>query len=112
MLESCTRTTGDIAGVFEYIYDVGYFYLYNVQDNPNGKILDSIHIVSGNLDFIAGDVLVRWSSNEDKVGLFIRGVLWAVFNFPQHSKYGGHYVAGKAPTLPAIALLGFERFSA
>src|SRR5262245_27078315 len=109
ILDSCTRTAGDIAGVFEYVDATGYFYLYETSESPSGKIMDWIHIVSGAPDFTAVDVSVRWDSSEEKVGLFIRDVLWAVFDCSQRRKYGGHYVAGESPKLPMLALVGFEQ---
>jgi hypothetical protein len=107
IFESCTRAAGDVAGVFEYSDDVGHFYLYALNRRPDEKILDSIFVASGQIDFGAHDVSVRWNSNEESVGLFIRGILWAVFDFSEHRKYGGNYISGLKPALPITAALGF-----
>jgi hypothetical protein len=107
IFESCTRASGDLAGVFEYSDDVGYFYLYDINQDPDHKVRDSIFIVSGQLDFEMHDVSVRWSSKEESVGLFIRDILWAAFDVSKNTKYGGNYIAGMNPILPPIAALGF-----
>src|ERR1044072_4849092 len=102
IFESCMRANDDIAGVFEYSEDVGYFYLYDLNRSPDQKILDSILIVSGQIDVEANDISVRWSSKEESVGLFIRDVLWAVFDVSTNRKYGGDYMTEMKPTLPSI----------
>jgi len=107
IFESCTRADSEVAGVFEYADDVGYFYLYDLNQSPNAKILDSIFIVSGDLDFAASDISIRWSSKGERVGLFIREVLWAVFDVSKNKKYGGNYIMDVKPTLPSIATFDF-----
>src|SRR5262249_21272448 len=73
------RPPRDLAGVFEFEGEVGYFYLYSLDESEGRKILDSLHILTGVPDFSKSDVKIRWDSEEQKVGLFIKGVLWAVF---------------------------------
>lgn len=107
MFESCVRTAGDLAGVFEYDSGTAYFYLYETRSERGKKVLDSIHILSGQGDFAEADVSVRWDQREEKVGLFIRDVLWAAFDGVRRAKYGGGYQAGTTPSLPAEARSGF-----
>lgn len=107
IFESAVRSAGDIAGVFEYDGETGYFYLYATGGDARRKVLDSIHILSGDPDFAEADVSVRWDSGEGKVGLFIRGVLWAAFDCGRHSKYGGSYKRGGMPSLPPGTESGF-----
>jgi hypothetical protein len=110
IFNSCVRSASDLAGVFEYDGDTGYFYLYDTTGSPNQKVIDSIHILSGPPDFSDAEVTVRWDCEEEKVGLFIRGVLWAVFDSSNGAKYGGKYKPGSSlpPPLPLEAKAGFS----
>jgi hypothetical protein len=92
IFESAVRSKGDLAGVFEYDGETGYFYLYTPGNS--GRILDSIHVFSGKPDFARQDIAVRWNRLEQMVGLFIRGELWALFAEPWPTKYGGNYSPG------------------
>jgi hypothetical protein len=105
LFDSSVRSTGDFAGVFEYDGDTGYFYLYETERGQGQKIHDAIHILSGEPDFGEMDVSIRWDSEERKVGLFIRNVLWAVFD--GSAKYGGSYQPGARPSLPSEVEEGF-----
>lgn len=71
-------------------------------------MLDSIHMLSGEPDFADTDVSVHWDSAEQKVGLFIKDTLWAVFDLESRTKYGGSYKPGENPSLPPRASAGFE----
>jgi hypothetical protein len=109
IFDSCVRPKGDLAGVFEYDGETGYFYLCRAKGNAVEAILDSIHVFSGQPSFGEMDVLMRWDRQEEKVGLFIRGELWAVFDPTNRKSYGRAAAAGGAT--PAIALeasAGFE----
>ncbi len=107
IFDSCVREKGDLAGVFEYDGEAGYFYLYETKRGQGEKIVDKLHILSGQPDFTEADVSVRWDSREERVGLFIRNVLWAVFDGLQRLKYGGGYKTGIQPSLPESATVGF-----
>jgi hypothetical protein len=111
MFDSNVRSSGDLAGVFEYDGDTGYFYLYETGGGEAHRILDSIHVVSGEPDFGEADISIRWDQNEQKVGLFIRGTLWAVFDHQQRAKYGGGYKAELTPVLPPHATNGLNNVS-
>jgi hypothetical protein len=96
---SATRDLGDLAGVFEFDGDSCYFYLFSVDDALGGKVLDALPVVTGAPDFAAEDVDVRWDPAAALVGLFIRGVLWAVLAHTRNA-HGGHYRPGSRPRLP------------
>jgi len=96
-----TRSAGDLAGVFEYDGETGYFYLYDrsrPSDGKGSRILGFIHIVSRTPDFAEEDVVVRWSKDEITVGLFIRGKLWAAFS--GGGKFGGDFRNPGVPNIP------------
>jgi hypothetical protein len=99
MFCDATRSIGDLAGVFEYDGTTGYFYLYQLV--PSNKVLRAIHVLSGEPDFTEEDVRIVWDSQETRVGLFIRGTLWGVFDSVTPKDFGGNYKAGTAPRLPA-----------
>jgi hypothetical protein len=106
IFDSSARAAGDLAGVFEYDGDTGYFYLYETDASEGRKVVDSIHVLSGKTDLTDTDVSIRWDREEQKVGLFIRDVLWAVFDHRRRVKYGGSYRRGAEPTLPLEARRG------
>jgi hypothetical protein len=106
IFESTVRPSGDLAGVYEYDGETGYFYLYQTGSNSN-KVLGAIHIISGPSDFDARDVEIRWDKESEKVGLFIRRTLWAVFVASNRGKFGGDYKPGGFPTLSPNAAAGF-----
>jgi hypothetical protein len=107
IFDSCVRSADDLAGVFEYDGETGYFYLYETSGDEGQKVRDSIHILSGEPDFGEAEISIRWDEKEQKVGLLIKGVLWAVFDAQHHAKYGGSYRPGAKPLLPSEALAGF-----
>ena len=100
IFDSEVRSAGDLAGVFEYDGDTGYFYLYEVAGQAGQKVLSSIHVVSGPIEFSASDVQVQWDVSEQRVGLFIHDTLWATFDTARRRKYGGNYVPGAVSTVP------------
>lgn len=110
MVESQVRSKGDLAGVFEHDGETAYFYLY---DNRTGhtRVLDAIHVFSGDADFRASDVSVLWDAAELRVGLLIRNELWAVFDIPARSKSGGGYAPGKKPSMAPYTAAEFRRSS-
>lgn len=108
IFDSAVRSAGDLAGVFEYDGETGYFYLYATDEAAGEKVLDSIHVLSTDPDFVEADVAVCWDSKEQKVGLFIRGVLWAAFDCHLGTKCGGGYEPGIKPSLPPGAEMGFQ----
>jgi hypothetical protein len=92
------RSTGDLAGVFEYTDRTGYFYLYNQAGKNRERVLGAIPIVSGAPDFAESDVEVRWAPGEGMVGILIRGQLWAAFLGEE--RFGGDYRPGAKPVMP------------
>jgi hypothetical protein len=111
IFDSSLRKAGDLAGVFEYDGETAYFYLYATEGEHGTKVLDSIHVLSGEPDFTERDIAIRWDLGEQKVGLFIRNVLWAVFDSDHRRKYGGDYRPGARPTVPPEAESGFGMVS-
>lgn len=108
LFDSSARSRGDLAGVFEYDGETGYFYLYEVTGGAGKKVLDAIRVVSGQADFEESDLSVRWNASEDKVGLFIHGALWAMFDARLRQKHGGGYKVGGTPSLPPELAASFE----
>ena len=108
IFDSCVRSKGDLAGVFEYDGETGYFYLCRAKGNAVEAILDSIHVVSGQPSFGEMDVLIRWDRQHEKVGLFIRGELWAVFDPTNRKSYGRAATGGATPAIALEASASFE----
>jgi hypothetical protein len=99
-LGAVTRTKNDLAGVFEFDGEVGYFYLYRNQAAEGKRIVSSIHIVSGTPGFEQADVEIRWTAEGAVVGLFIYSVLWAAFDAIHLTKFGGNYRSHGKPEIP------------
>ncbi len=99
IFESALRSAGDLAGVFEYDGETAYFYLYEAS-NGKQRVLGAIHLLSGQPNFTEAEIAVRWDGDEEHVGLFIRGELWAVFD-AGGNKLGGSYLPGAETRIPA-----------
>jgi hypothetical protein len=108
MFDSEIQPAGDLAGVFEYDGDTGYFYLYQESGDSAKKVLAAIRVISVPPDFEEDDLAIRWSADENTVGLFIRGQLWAAFNSETRAEHGGSYQAGAEPKLPSEVIAAFE----
>ena len=106
LFESAVRGKGDLAGVFEYDGETAYFYLYDTSDENAQKIIDSVHLFSEPTDLQDADVEVRWDDAGRRVGLFLRGVQWAVFDSATGAKYGGNFGAGTRPDIPKDEAIG------
>lgn len=100
LFESAVRGKGDLAGVFEYDGETGYFYLYEVGRDDQHQIVDSIHVLSGATDLGESDIRIIWDDRENRVALFLVGVQWAVFNIETGRKFGGDYLRDSLPTIP------------
>lgn len=107
LFDSAVRGKGDLAGVFEYDGDTGYFYLYDVSREDQQRIVDSIHVVSGATDLTESDITVQWDDRGNRVALYLKGVQWAVFNAATGHKFGGDYRTGGSPAIPPEELFGF-----
>jgi hypothetical protein len=108
MFGSAARTAGDLAGVFEYDGETGYFYLYDLHGKEGHKVAAAIQVVSGSPDFHKEDVAIRWDASERMVGLFIKQQLWAVFDGKTRVKYGGNYQDNTQPSMPEAIVCAFE----
>ena len=100
LFESATSSTGDMAGVFEFDDDTGYFYLYDTGEAQGQKILGAIQVLVGSPDFQQDDIAIRWNASDSMVGLFVRDQLWAAFDVKNGAKYGGNYSASGSPEIP------------
>lgn len=107
MYVSSVRSSGDLAGVFEYIEQTGYYYLYDPTQKKRQQIVAAIHVLSGEPDFTESDVEVRWAQGEEIVGLLIRGQLWAVFRGKE--KFGGNYRKDGRPEIPNTLAAALRR---
>jgi hypothetical protein len=106
LFETCARPEGDLAGVFEYDGEVGYFYLCDLTRKDGETILGAIHVTSAKPDFIQSEIKVVWNKSRDVVGLSIRGRIWAAFSI-SGEKFGGSYNASSKPRLPSDIVSNF-----
>jgi hypothetical protein len=109
MFDSSIRSAGDLAGIFEYDGETGYFYLYDSVGSSNQRVMGAIRIVAGEVRFAQTDLAIRWNSEETKVGLFIDSNLWAAFDVLTGAKYGGDYQKGSRPSIPPEISHAFQR---
>lgn len=100
LFDSAVRSNGDLAGVFEYDGATGYFYLYDVSEKEQHRVVGSIRVLLGDTDLVEEDVAVRWDGGELRVGLFLRGTQWAVFNAATGAKHGGDFHINPTPHIP------------
>jgi hypothetical protein len=101
IFESVSRSAGDLAGVFESDGETGYFYLYDTKAGENTRIVNAIRMFVGAPDFSEAEILIRWDIEEQNVGLFIRGNLWAAFDCDSGKKFGGNYRPRATPDISA-----------
>lgn len=99
IFESVSRTAGDLAGVFEYDGETAYFYLFDIEADENTKVVGAIRMFVGAQDFSEADILIKWDIEEQKVGLFIRGKLWTVFECDTRKQFGGDYKPNETPNI-------------
>lgn len=72
-IDSAIRTTGDLAGVFEYdevedrLSATAYFYLVQIENGQAGLVINSIHIRSGAWAIDEADIAVKWDRDEQCV---------------------------------------------
>lgn len=88
-----TNAMETLAGVFEADDTVSYFYLY--KTGPDSGVIGALQVCSGTPDFALSDVDIQWRENQSKVGLLIRGRLWALFDLSS-----GRGSVGRYPTSP------------
>lgn len=100
MFDSQVRSSGDLAGVFEFDGETGYFYLYDSHAPDNRKVMATIHIITGKPEFSIDDLRIQWDASENWVALFIGNQLWAVFDSVSKIGYGGNYVRKGISTVP------------
>ena len=101
--ESAVRSREDLGAFFEHDGDTGYFYLmedpHRVSENEDeSRIIAHIWILNGKPDFGQDDVAVEWDRTERRVGVFIKGQLWAAFD-QFGGRYGGRYRPDEEPAI-------------
>ncbi len=96
IFESSTRTSGDLAAIFECDEDGGYFYLFDLTKAKGQQARAVIAVSERGVAFEGSDVTVGWNASEDIAGLCIRGDLWAAFDQHGHC-YGGSYGMQASP---------------
>jgi hypothetical protein len=108
IFDSAVRSAGDMAAIFEYDGDTGYFYLYETRQPQGHRIVAAIQVLVGEPDFDGKDISVRWDTSETKVGLFIRRQLWAAFDGQTQEGYGGDYRQNTQPRIPVEIIDAFQ----
>jgi hypothetical protein len=109
IFDSCVRSAGDLAGVFEYESGVGYFYLYDMTADKDRKIVGAIRVLTSTPDFDPENVGIRWDVHECNVGLFIRGQLWAAFDGRTRARFGGDYTVDVDAEIPTEIMNAFHQ---
>ena len=104
IFESQIRSAGDLAGVFEFDGETGYFYLYQTNNERGRSILDAIRILVGIPEFTSSDIAIKWARDEELVSFEIRDEAWAVFDCKNGLKFGGNYKIGTRATIPQYVL--------
>ena len=110
MFDSAVRSAGDMAGVFEYDGETAYFYLCATKGQKTQRVVAAVRMMVGTPDFGKGDIEIRWDRTETKVGLFIRQILWGVFETLTGAKYGGDYRCDCRPEIPAEITNVFDSY--
>ncbi|MBB3384491.1 MULTISPECIES: DUF2251 domain-containing protein [unclassified Rhizobium] len=109
LFESAVRSIGDIAGVFEFDGEAGYFYLCVIDEKQDSKIIDAIGVFLNTPMSSLPSIAVEWDASEQNVGLVIDGILWAIFDCANGKKFGAAYSKNTKPNLPADVAQGFRR---
>jgi hypothetical protein len=97
MFVDCVSEEGEWVGVFEYDGETGYFYIYNLAFDVGSRVVESMLILTGAPDFAEAEVAVRWARDGTSVGLFIRDVLWGLFNVSTRGHESARYQTGAKP---------------
>ena len=107
LFESAIRSSGDLAGVFEFDGETGYFYLYRLDAPEGNKVLDAIKVSVGRPAYSAADLAIEWSADNLLVCLKIAGRVCAVFDTEGPHKFGGAYMPGRDSEVPLVVLQRF-----
>jgi hypothetical protein len=106
---SALRSSGDLGGVFEYDGETGYFYLLDSRRPDGKKIRGAVWLFNKMEDGLSEeDFTVCWDCSEQRVGLFIRRTLWAVFNVVTNQRFGGKFSPGSRPDIPDQELFPYR----
>jgi hypothetical protein len=96
-----------VGAVFETEDGVGFFYLYDDRRKVGAKIVAALRVCDQGHGLSDVEIDLVWDSSDTKVGLEIRGELWAVFNTKTMKGFHTPYRRGKAPQLGKEVLKGF-----
>ena len=107
IFDSSVRSNNDFAGVFEFDGDVGYFYLYKIDPENGNKVINSIRVCVGEIDFNENLVDIVWNKDEKKVGLKIKDCMCAMFELENGKKYGGNYSQSRKEYIPSELIFDF-----
>lgn len=106
--ESSVRSTGDLAGVFEFDGETAYFYLYDLAAVEGKKVVGAIRIALAPLRFGEAESEIAWAKDERFVGLFIKDQLCAAFDAETRNAFGAESDAQGFSGLPEFVLKSFE----
>jgi hypothetical protein len=100
LFSSESDASGEYAAVLEADEDVTYFYLYRTSNAEGQRIAGAIEVCRCALTLRPEKVEIRWI-NDERVALFLNGILWAGFDLRTGAKYGGNYSPGAPSQVPA-----------
>jgi len=89
IFECQTNASETLAGVYEHDDEVGYFYLYDLTRQEGQKVVGAVRVFVGPFRHALNDLVIRWSSDEQAVGLFVEGELCAAFDVKSREAFGG-----------------------
>ncbi len=99
IFESSVRSHGDLAGVFEYDGEEGYFFLFDLTKEKGKQCSGAISLNSASADLRVADISIKWNRSEKVVGLYVGGDLWAAFD-QQGRKFTAITAREKRETFP------------
>jgi hypothetical protein len=96
-----------VGAFFEVEDGVGWFYLYDDNRAKTQKIATALKVCSPGHGLKGKDIKLVWDKSGVKVGLQLRGSVWAVFDAKTRKSYCSHYTPHGKPSLPLGAVKGF-----
>jgi hypothetical protein len=86
---SNSRSSGDLAGVFEADEETAYFYLYAINRQAAPKILSALNITKFVIGMSEKSISINWDKKEGRCGVFIKDRLTAVYDVGLLAETGG-----------------------
>ena len=96
-----------VGAFFEEEEGVGWFYLFDDRREETKKIVTALKICSRGHGLKGKDLKLVWDKTGIKVGLQIRGEVWAVFDTRTLKSHSSRYTPDGEPGLPPRAVKGF-----